>query len=55
MIVSHESVRRAVIAALMRNPTAGVQAALESAAESLALPVEAVVDVIDAKAEVVPE
>lgn len=51
MIVSHETVRRTVVAALMRNPTDGVQAALEQAAKQLSLPVEAVADVIDDRAE----
>lgn len=51
MIVSHETVRHAVVSALMRNPTSGVQEAMEQAAKHLSLPVEAVAEVIDAKTD----
>ena len=36
VIVSHETVRRAVITALTRNPTAGAAAAIEQAAKAIA-------------------
>lgn len=48
MIVSHQSVRRAVIAAMSRHPADDVDAAIARAAEQLALPIEAVTSVIDA-------
>lgn len=46
MIASREAVRAAVARALLLDPTAGQDAAIEAAAQALALPVETVRDAV---------
>ena len=46
MIAAREAVRAAVARAMLLDPTAGQDAAIEAASQALALPVEAVRDAV---------
>lgn len=51
MIIQRDKVRQAVARALLLDPTGGLESAVAAAASALAIPVEAVLEAVEANEE----